>query len=102
MQQQQQQQVPQEMSFQTPSQGYGAAAAMDSGAMGNPMHAQQPPLVAMKMKGLPFSVQRQDIVNFFTGHGFVDNSIKIGVMADGRLTGEAVIMFNSADDCQNA
>ena len=93
MQQMPQMQAP--MQFQTP--GGGAAGAGPSMAA-----AMQPPLMAMKMKGLPFSVTKDEIIQFFSGYSFNPDAIKIGVMADGRLTGEAVLMFNTADDCQNA
>ena len=65
--------------------------------------AQQAPSTnAMKMKGLPFSVQREDILNFFQGYNMVEDSVKIGVMSDGRLTGEACVLFQSGNDCQLA
>ena len=83
------------MTFQTPD---GSAAAMG----GSPQVPSQPPLVAMKMKGLPFTVTQMEILTFFAGCNFDESSIKIGVMGDGRLTGEAVLLFHSADDCQNA
>ena len=56
----------------------------------------------MKMKGLPFSVQREDILNFFQGYNMIEDSVKIGVMSDGRLTGEACVLFQSGNDCQLA
>lgn len=61
-----------------------------------------PQMPALKMKGLPFSVKLEDIVSFFSGQNLVENSIKIGYMSDGRLTGEAVCKFESSVDCQNA
>lgn len=57
---------------------------------------------AIKMKGLPFTVKRDDIVNFFAGHNIVEDSIKIGMMSDGKLTGEAVVRFNDPMDCATA
>ncbi len=61
-----------------------------------------PPLTAMKMKGLPFSVTRQEILNFYQGHNMIEESLKIGTMPDGKLTGEATIQFQAAEDCQGA
>lgn len=56
----------------------------------------------MKLKGLPYSVETEDIVKFFHGLGLVDDSVKIGVMADGKKTGEAAVLFETVDDCQQA
>ncbi len=61
-----------------------------------------PPLTAMKMKGLPFSVTRQEILKFYEGHNMIEESLKIGAMPDGKLTGEATIQFQASEDCQGA
>ena len=61
-----------------------------------------PSFTAMKMKGLPFSVTREDIISFFQGCNLLEDSIKIGFMPDGRLTGEACVIFGTPDDCFNA
>ena len=53
----------------------------------------------MKMKGLPYSVKKEDVVKFFHGHGLIEDSVKIGVMSDGKLTGEACVLFENAEDC---
>ena len=58
-----------------------------------------PPLTAMKMKGLPYSVTREDILSFFQGSNIIEDSVNIGKMSDGRLTGEAVVLFHSVEDC---
>jgi len=57
---------------------------------------------AMKLKGLPFTVNKEDIVQFFDGFNLKEDSVKIGKMADGKLTGEAAVLFETADDCNNA
>lgn len=44
-------------------------------------------MTSLKMKGLPFSVRREDILGFFQGHNLNEDSVKIGVMPDGKLTG---------------
>lgn len=56
----------------------------------------------MKLKGLPYSVTKEDIVKFFHGLGLIDDSVKIGVMTDGKLTGEACVLFETVEDCQTA
>ena len=53
----------------------------------------------MKLKGLPYSVNKEDIVKFFHGLGLVEDSVKIGMMSDGKLTGEACVLFETAEDC---
>ena len=63
---------------------------------------KKPDRNAMKLKGLPYSVTKEDVVKFFHGLGLVDDSVKIGVMADGKLTGEACVLFETVDDCQQA
>ena len=55
---------------------------------------------AMKLKGLPYSVTKEDILKFFHGLGLVEDSVKIGVMSDGKLTGEASCLFETPEDCQ--
>lgn len=59
-----------------------------------------PHLTALKMKGLPFSVTEQDIVKFFDGYGLVGGSVRIGMMASGKLTGEGCALFTDAQECQ--
>lgn len=54
------------------------------------------------MRGLPYSIVMDDIVQFFAGHGLVEDSIKIGKMDNGKLTGEACVMFESLEDCEKA
>lgn len=58
-----------------------------------------PPMISLKMKGLPFSVTRDEILSFFQGTNMIEDSVKIGVYPDGRLTGEACVLFHSDADC---
>lgn len=53
---------------------------------------------ALRMIGLPYSVTHDDILQFFHGLGVIEDSIKIGRYADGKTTGEAAVIFDSADD----
>lgn len=78
-------------SKQTTGGSAAAAAASDS--------QNQQSYIAMKMKGLPFSVTKQDILTFFEGYNLVESSVKIGKMSDGKLTGEAAVTFKASDDC---
>lgn len=79
--------------------GMGMGMSMGSGEMPMP---QGPPMTCLKMKGLPFSVTREDILNFFQGCNLLEDSVKIGKMPDGRLTGEAACLFASSNDCSQA
>lgn len=63
---------------------------------------KRPDRNAMKLKGLPYSVTKEDVVKFFHGLGMVDDSVKIGVMGDGKLTGEACVLFENPEDCTQA
>ena len=117
---QQQQQVPVEemnspqdqsniQQFSTPGQGQDGQQNMDNmpmamspGPMGAAQQQPGPSMTAMKMKGLPFSVTRQDILNFFQGENMIEDSVKIGVMPDGRLTGEASVLFHTDEECSEA
>ena len=57
---------------------------------------------ALKMRGLPYSVQNEDICKFFGSFGVIDESVKIGKMGDGKLTGEAIVLFKSPEDATAA
>eukprot|EP01097_Dermamoeba_algensis_P002860 TRINITY_DN2133_c0_g5_i2.p1 TRINITY_DN2133_c0_g5~~TRINITY_DN2133_c0_g5_i2.p1 ORF type:complete len:203 (+),score=30.06 TRINITY_DN2133_c0_g5_i2:615-1223(+) len=56
----------------------------------------------LKMLGLPFSATIQDIINFFTGYGLIDNSIQIVKNAEGKPTGTAFVQFTSIEDARAA
>ena len=89
------------MKAETPfDKGAGAGAAASAATASNPQDKSA--LSAMKLKGLPFTVNTEDIVNFFDGFNLINDSIKIGKMGDGKLTGEAAVLFSSAEDCANA
>lgn len=54
------------------------------------------------MRGIPFSTNTEDIVNFFDGFGLIEGSAKIGKMPDGKLTGEATVLFATNELAQKA
>ena len=60
-------------------------SATQGGAVSN-----APIMTSLKMKGLPFTVTRDEILNFFQGSNMIEDSVKIGVYPDGRLTGAHV------------
>lgn len=56
----------------------------------------------LRMRGLPFSASRDDILRFFTGYNAVPESIVLTYRSDGRATGEAYVGFNTPDDSRRA
>lgn len=56
----------------------------------------------LRMRGLPFSAMREDIVKFFVGYNPVPESIVLTYRNDGRATGEAYVGFASPDDSKRA
>lgn len=46
-----------------------------------------PDMVALKMRGLPWRVEVEEIEQFFSRYAFIRDSVKIGELADGRKTG---------------
>lgn len=70
---------------------------MDSPSKGNSVRNASE-LVSVKMKGLPYRVQAAEIEQFFEGLNFVRGSLRIGEFADGKRTGEAVVLFETEED----
>ena len=57
----------------------------------------------MKLKGLPYSVTIGEIQDFFRDFKLVSGSIKIGENPIDKLrTGDAIVLFQSPDECQSA
>lgn len=54
-------------------------------------------MVAIKMKGLEYSVGFQDIKNFFYGSGYVKNSVQIGLNREGKSNGFGAILMSNED-----
>ena len=44
-------------------------------------------MVALKMRGLPWRVEVEEIEQFFSRYAYVRDSIHLGVLSDGRKTG---------------
>uniref|UniRef100_A0A7C8Z8M7 RRM domain-containing protein n=1 Tax=Opuntia streptacantha TaxID=393608 RepID=A0A7C8Z8M7_OPUST len=56
----------------------------------------------LRMRGLPFSVTKEDIVKFFGEFNVTEDKIHIACRADGKTTGEAYVEFASADEAKRA
>lgn len=48
---------------------------------------------AIKMRGIPYSTKPEDISHFFKGTQMIEDSVRIGRLPDGKLTGEACVLF---------
>ena len=58
--------------------------------------------VALRMRGLPWNVSMDDVYFFFSDYKYVKGSAKVGINSQGRKTGEAVVLFKSADEAERA
>ena len=56
----------------------------------------------MRLRGLPFSIQPQDIIAFFSNYKVIPDSIKLGRNEDGKMTGQAACLFETKEDAKNA
>lgn len=56
----------------------------------------------LRMRGLPFSASKDDVMEFFKVYNPVEGSILLTVRSDGRATGEAYVAFSSPDDSKKA
>ncbi|KAL0435384.1 UNVERIFIED_CONTAM: Heterogeneous nuclear ribonucleoprotein H3, partial [Sesamum radiatum] len=60
------------------------------------------PTPILRMRGLPFSAGKDDIIDFFKNFMLSEESIHIIFNFEGRPTGEAFVEFASADDAKAA
>jgi heterogeneous nuclear ribonucleoprotein F/H len=58
--------------------------------------------ILVRMRGLPFSVKKEDVLMFYNGYDIVPDSVIIGEMSNGKKTGEGVILFKSEDEASRA
>eukprot|EP00638_Chattonella_subsalsa_P000858 CAMPEP_0117758514 /NCGR_PEP_ID=MMETSP0947-20121206/15428_1 /TAXON_ID=44440 /ORGANISM="Chattonella subsalsa, Strain CCMP2191" /LENGTH=307 /DNA_ID=CAMNT_0005578725 /DNA_START=87 /DNA_END=1010 /DNA_ORIENTATION=+ len=56
----------------------------------------------LRLRGLPFSANRRDIIDFLDGYNFIEDSIEFIRRPDGRMTGECYIKFSTIDDAKKA
>ncbi|CAI0421728.1 unnamed protein product [Linum tenue] len=56
----------------------------------------------LKMRGLPFSVKKPEIVEFFRDYQLVEERVHIACRPDGKATGEAFVEFISAEEAKRA
>ncbi|KAF5178123.1 Epithelial splicing regulatory protein [Thalictrum thalictroides] len=56
----------------------------------------------LKLRGLPYSATKYDIVEFFDEFELTEDNVHIGCRPDGKATGEAYVEFESVDDARKA
>ena len=63
---------------------------------------QVPPGATVRLRGVPFRAQIQDIHAFFLGYNFIPDSCRIGTDASGRASGDAWVSFVSVQEAARA
>ncbi|KAF9617936.1 hypothetical protein IFM89_039229 [Coptis chinensis] len=56
----------------------------------------------LKLRGLPYSVTKSNIVEFFDEFELAEDSVHIACRLDGKATGEAYVEVGSVDDARKA
>ncbi|CAH2053179.1 unnamed protein product [Thlaspi arvense] len=56
----------------------------------------------LRLRGLPFSAGKEDILDFFRDFDLSEDSVHVTVNIEGRPTGEAFVEFGSADESRAA
>ncbi|KAL7192849.1 hypothetical protein ACSBR2_024625 [Camellia fascicularis] len=56
----------------------------------------------LKLRGLPFSVTKSDIVEFFGDFKLTEDKVHVACRPDGKATGEAYVEFASAEEAKKA
>lgn len=59
-------------------------------------------MVALKMRGLPWRVEVEEIEQFFARYAYIRDSIHLGMLADGRKTGQAALLFETQEEASSA
>lgn len=93
------------------------AAEVSEGAYGSTDHRASSPVARrkrspdkdkmeyteiLKLRGLPYSVKKPDIVKFFGDFHITEDKIQIACRPDGKVTGEAYVEFTSAEQARKA
>jgi len=96
---------------------YAVAAEVNyEGIYDNDYHGSSPPAKSkrfndkdqkeyteiLKLRGLPFSATKSDIMEFFGGFHLTEEKVHIGRRPDGKTTGEAYVEFASAEEAKKA
>ncbi|KAK1429124.1 hypothetical protein QVD17_11326 [Tagetes erecta] len=68
----------------------------------DPAKDKAPHTGVIRLRGLPFTANRDDIVDFFKGFVLLEDSVYFMVNSEGKVTGEAYVKFESAEDSKAA
>ncbi|CAA7057001.1 unnamed protein product [Microthlaspi erraticum] len=102
--------------FRCYKQDYYNAVAAEEGAYENNEIVSPPPARAkrysekekleytevLKMRGLPYSVNKAQIIEFFSGYKVIQGRVHVVCRADGKATGEAYVEFETAEEARRA
>ncbi|CAA6667326.1 unnamed protein product [Spirodela intermedia] len=89
--------------FRSKRQEYYTAVAHEvSDSRGGSPAAAAAHTGVLRMRGLPFSAGKEDVLDFFKDFSLSEESIFIVLNPDGRPTGEAFVDFGSAEDSKLA
>ena len=58
--------------------------------------------VALKLRGLPWSITEEDVCTFFENHRILRDSVMLGKTFQGRPNGWAICLFESEQDALKA
>ncbi|KAF8101408.1 hypothetical protein N665_0205s0004 [Sinapis alba] len=96
---------------------YNAVAAEEGAYENNEVHVSPPPSRAkrlfsekekleyteiLKMRGLPYSANKPQIIEFFSGYKVIEGRVHVVCRPDGKATGEAYVEFETADEARRA
>lgn len=56
----------------------------------------------LKLRGLPYSVTKSEIIDFFGEYDLTEQNVHIACRPDGKATGEAFVEFASSDEAKKA
>jgi RNA recognition motif-containing protein len=87
-----------------PQGGWGGPGGPAGGGGGGGGGAQQqgPPAATVRLRGVPFRAQVQEIHSFFMGYNFIPESCRIGMDGNGRPSGDAWVTFASVEEASRA
>ncbi|XP_010484697.1 PREDICTED: heterogeneous nuclear ribonucleoprotein H2-like isoform X1 [Camelina sativa] len=106
--------------FRSYKHDYYNAVAADEGAYEYEVRASPPPPTApsrakrftekdkleytevLKMRGLPYSVNKPQIIDFFSGYKVIQGRVHVVSRPDGKATGEAFVEFETVEDARRA
>lgn len=59
-------------------------------------------MVSVKVRGLPYSAQYEDVAEFFKDFHYIEKSVVMGLGYDGRKNGFGAILFEDEKEAKDA